>query len=491
MGKATKNYANSGGDERNANVRRYKSTSNPSKTPSNASLAKKVGEPESSSRTSLSGNTANANSGIGKNYPKSKLRSPAKLGPELTMHSITKSNTIENDKEMKISSQGAKLRNQGSKMKPATGYSREKQRSVTPLGSDVPSLAEQAEIQKKDMDELEQIIDDSLNARENGQSNGVKDQKAEAQNGSSPAHDDSKPNGTNGFDSNGKASNGEREDEFSLLLESEEHSFPQNVLTTIEQSVEIDAQTDSLTTTEEAQASNQNDSESYSVDVVESTTSEISEITESTSSDVKDKDSDIQNVNDDPVLYDNITLKDVQIKLNDCLKDKAEDSTDADRSQSEQMTKEATFGKTLRHMSGRSSIGRMRHITLRERQPSPNSSLFVNTSNLSTPEGGSSDYKILRHRNTLLELNSGKSSTPVDRKRKFFQDSLSPVKKLKLDGNGWLNASFEFLKHPFSLIKPIQASSLQKTESNEAEISTAEEVKADDTIANQKWCAIM
>lgn len=175
-----------------------------------------------------------------------------------------------------------------------------------------------------------------------------------------------------------------------------------------------------------------------------------------------------------------------------------DEESNADQSLPEYAHKEATFGKTLRTISGRSSIGRMRHITLRDRQPSPNSSLFVNTSTASLLDDSSTlDYKILRHRTALSELTSSNGGTPIDRKRKFTQETPnSALKKPKTEesSGSLLNASFELLKYPFGYLRtPVQVSStpykFQSDKSSLHNVSASEEVKVGEE--PRKWCVIM
>ena len=131
----------------------------------------------------------------------------------------------------------------------------------------------------------------------------------------------------------------------------------------------------------------------------------------------------------------------------------------------------------------------MRNVTLRDRQASPNSSLFVNTSNLSFDDT-TSDYKILRHRSALSELSSSINGTPYDRKRKLIEESTSAAKKPKTEeSTSLLNASFEFLKHPFQ--RPSQNSTPYKFQADKYNLNTGEEVQADESGAPRKWCAIM
>lgn len=167
-----------------------------------------------------------------------------------------------------------------------------------------------------------------------------------------------------------------------------------------------------------------------------------------------------------------------------------EEEVGADQSAPDYLHKDDTFGKTLRTLSGRKSIGR--HITLRERQSSPNSSLFVNTSSISASEDGTFGYKASRQRIALSELSSSNNGTPSDKKRRLVEETTSLPKKPKTEGSGLLNSSFEFLKNPFSR-RSVQVSTPYKfEESDKSNISSSEEVKADgESGAARRWCVVM
>lgn len=253
---------------------------------------------------------------------------------------------------------------------------------------------------------------------------------------------------------------------------------------------------------EEIQSEAQTDNESYSVDIVESTTSEISETSESiTQSDTqKDKEriDDVTN-NASFVSYDSsIMLKDVQIRLNDCLKDNSKlyDVSNTEDMPNE-LLKDMSFGKTLRNLSGRHSIGRMRHVTLRERRISPNNSLFVNTSSMSMPQDEGTS-KVLHYGSGLLSDSISTNGSPSDRKRKVETENWSSTKKQKTNEEGSiLNTSINLLKG--FRIPSMQVSTPKATpykfESTKLDISGIKnddnKITAEPTESTKKWCVIM
>lgn len=255
---------------------------------------------------------------------------------------------------------------------------------------------------------------------------------------------------------------------------------------------------------EELQNEAQTNNDSCSVDIVESTTSEISETLESVvqSDTQKDKERIDDATNDASfVCYDSsIMLKDIQIRLNDCLKD---NSKLYDVSNTEdipnQLLKDMSFGKTLRNISGRHSIGRLRHITLRERRISPNSSLFVNTSSTSMAQDEGTESKILHYGSGLLSDSFSTNGSPLDRKRRIETENWNSAKKQKTD-----EGSSSILNTSINLLKGLRIPSMQvstpkatpyKFESTKLDISGIKDddnkVTAEPTESTKKWCVIM
>ncbi|XP_076758448.1 uncharacterized protein LOC143427852 [Xylocopa sonorina] len=248
---------------------------------------------------------------------------------------------------------------------------------------------------------------------------------------------------------------------------------------------------------EDLQSESQTDTESYSADVLEATTSEVSEVSETASqSDVqKDKGKPEESVAKDIsfVSYDpSIMLKDVQIKLNDCLKENSKlfETSSASHSSPSEPPKDASFGKTLRSISGRRSLNRMRYVTLREHRYSPNDSMFVNTSSVSLPQEDSQDFKILRYTTGLSDTIglSNRNGSPTEKKRKYETEGWNSTKKQKIESeNSLLNSSISLLK---GLRRPIQVS----TPVSEMKFQT-DKFELDDESKSaseaKKWCIIM
>ncbi|XP_033221288.1 muscle M-line assembly protein unc-89-like isoform X2 [Belonocnema kinseyi] len=246
-----------------------------------------------------------------------------------------------------------------------------------------------------------------------------------------------------------------------------------------------DANSDEKLDKEDQQSESQTDTESY---VVESTTSEVSESSEQPSEPKEQEQSPEAAILDAPcVSYDSsITLKKAQIKLNDCVKDSSKPGEENNEPVNE-LYKDLSFGKTLRTISGRRSLGRLRHVTFREHNRiSPNSSLFVNTSSTSQDD----DFKVLRHRSGLSDSVSS-NGTSSERKRKLYPQESNILKKQKTESEGsFLNASYELLK---SFRRPSLASTPFNFQTDKLNLSgkkISKDIKADETPDN-KWCAIM
>ncbi|XP_020284378.1 uncharacterized protein DDB_G0290301-like isoform X2 [Pseudomyrmex gracilis] len=254
---------------------------------------------------------------------------------------------------------------------------------------------------------------------------------------------------------------------------------------------------------EEIQSEVPTDTESYSVDIVESTTSEVSETSESVSqSDLqKDKEKDDTVNNDDAsfITYNSsIMLKDVQIRLNDCLKDNSKlfEVSNTEDTPSLQ-SKDLSFGKTLRNISGRHSINRMRHVTLRERRISPNSSLFVNTSTMSIAHDEGAESKVLHYNSDVLSKTFPTNGSPLERKRKIETAEWESSKKPKTaNESGLLNTSLGFLKGFSRMqVSTPKATNPYKFTSTRLNISGIRDdddtIKAESTESTKKWCVIM
>lgn len=188
---------------------------------------------------------------------------------------------------------------------------------------------------------------------------------------------------------------------------------------------------------EDLHSESQTDTESYSVDVLESTT-ELSEVSETPSQNESQEKKLQETVKTDTVSYDPaITLKDVQIKLNDCMKE----SSKCEANDTPIPPRDLSFGKTLRNISGRRSLSRMRHVTLREQRYSPNNSMFVNTSGASLLPDDAEDFKILRYSTGLSDTLSTNGMS--ERKRKHEEEWSSAKKPKPESENSLLNTSID------------------------------------------------
>ncbi|XP_043265562.1 translation initiation factor IF-2-like [Colletes gigas] len=251
---------------------------------------------------------------------------------------------------------------------------------------------------------------------------------------------------------------------------------------------------------EDVQSESQTDTESYTVDILESTTSELSEVSEATTQNEahkeKEKEEETNEKDVSFVSYDpSIMLKDVQIKLNDCMKDNSKvfDTNGSDYDSMSQVSKDSSFGKTLRSISGRRSLNRMRYVTLRDEvRYSPNDSLFVNTSSVSLLPSEAEDYKNLRYSTGLSDIVFSSNGSSTERKRKFESDDWSPTKKPKTESdNSLLNTSISILK---GLRRPIQVSTSRsdlKFQTNKVDITDEESNASVNEGAAKKWCTIM
>ncbi|XP_034948797.1 uncharacterized protein [Chelonus insularis] len=147
--------------------------------------------------------------------------------------------------------------------------------------------------------------------------------------------------------------------------------------------------------------------------------------------------------------------------------------------------KDQSFGRTLRGISGRTSLGRLRNITVRERRMSPNDSLFVNTSRISV----SQERSIYGEHFDSPLFNSSR----LERKRKRVADTEPSTKKVKVDeGYNFLNFSWNYLKY---WRRPEQ---VPASNTNELNLNLDNKTNIDDSTINinettepKKWCIIM
>lgn len=258
---------------------------------------------------------------------------------------------------------------------------------------------------------------------------------------------------------------------------------------------------DNLKEKKSSQTESEAGTESCSIDIVESVTSELSEVSESPSqqdTNQKERDNFDQNVKSDitGINYDaSVTLKDVQIKLNDCLKDKFKHVEVCDNDNISNSSTSDTFGKTLRNISGRSAINRFRHTSSLDYRFSPNDTQLTNVSMLSSPRRETTNVKIVRYSTGLSDVMSSNGS-PVERKRKLESPDSITTKKQKTEQSSLLNTSMDLLR---GLRKPIQISTpnvsykVQSDKLNIREINDGNDkylpTHTDD--GTKKWCVIM
>ncbi|XP_076650404.1 uncharacterized protein LOC143357721 isoform X2 [Halictus rubicundus] len=264
---------------------------------------------------------------------------------------------------------------------------------------------------------------------------------------------------------------------------------------------------------DEVQSVSLTDAENTTAEITESLMSDSTEATGNTSQNdernEKEKEKETTAEKEESfVSYDPaIMLKDVQIKLNDCMKENskmleagnADEQTEQDQEQESAMPPrpydDLSFGKTLRNISGRRSISRMGgHVSIRYPRYSPNNSMFVNTSGTSLMPDENEDFKILRYNTGLSETISASNGSSLEtKKRKHETSEDRGGKKQKTETeNSVLTTSISLLK---GLRRPVQASTPVaelKFQSNKLDLLDDERDKSvNDHQAPKKWCAVM
>ncbi|XP_029675621.1 mediator of RNA polymerase II transcription subunit 12-like isoform X1 [Formica exsecta] len=493
MGKTPKKAA-PGGDERNLYVRRLKATTAPSRA-SESSLHERQRESESLNRPKLTGVQKKVPAGPGKNF-KSKLRPPTKGGlnqaskqlklsmknPEAKTADMQGSEEAEVKLNVSIQKENIKEEN-GNKVVKTEESATDKEcvdhieQASDKLQTSIKTIDEIVSIESKNISqEKEGVSLENVNiaTTEMEEDNDIKltfdIEKSPIKNGEEKLNDKRPKDDNSGEELQDQLKNGINEKE-------------------------------------EIQSEAQTDMESYSVDIVESTTSELSETSESISLNDTQKDKekidDVVN-NEASVSYDSSTLKDsymlkdvhVMLVRSDCVKDNSKllDVSNIEGTPS-QLSKDLSFGRTLRNISGRHSIGRSRRITLRERI-SPNSSLFVNTSDMSIAQDEGTESKIL-HYSSLLSDIFPRNGSPLDRKRKIETNWDSAKKQKTDDESSSLNTSINLVK---GFVKPVLISTPKSTpykfESTKLDISginVDNNKKMSETTESTKktWCVIM
>ncbi|KAG7189989.1 hypothetical protein KM043_006147 [Ampulex compressa] len=511
MGKTPKKAA-PGGDERNLYVCRLKAATAPSKA-SESSLPKRQRETDGSNRTKLSGVERRVPSGSGKGF-KSKLRSPVKLGSNQPTRRFGKlSGTSKEGKVSTLNFKGTQSKtadmqpdSDEAEIKANASAQKEVDKEEDTSNQNDECREKVTETDNVDLPAAEQVSESQESTRE-VEENVPTRESAESKETENGQEDTAKQN-----------TEQEEHEEMDIKLSFEAEESPVKIQeqessesvikedVAIEEIHSVQSEVKNVTVEkEDLQSESQTDTESYSVDIVESTTSEVSETSEAVSQNESQKEREREKLTETAgndvsfVSYDSsIMLKDVQIKLNDCLKENSKlyDVRDTEQSTPNPLSREMSFGKTLRSISGRHSISRMRHVTIRDRL-SPNSSLFVNTSTMSLPADETSDCKILRYSSGLSDTYSTNGS-PSERKRKLDPEDWSSTKKPKTEvENNFLHTSISLLK---GLRRPVQVSTPNvepyKFDSSKLNISGLSDddgkMSNESTIeGTNKWCIIM
>ncbi|XP_066581773.1 uncharacterized protein [Prorops nasuta] len=506
MGKTPKKAA-PGGDERNLYDRRLKSTT--AASISETSLAESQRETENSNRANVSGiqKRAYGNAGTAKNL---------KLGNLPKRLSKRPGNT-----NKKLISTAKGLQEYYTDMKPESVETENTISISLPKTDAVNDCTEDKEIIQNKQETIgqgkeEDILDKhGINLEDvHNESGKVTTDKIVLSNSSVPVENSNleHKNGNIDLHENGRVENDQEEEaDMNISLALEENSSKSNEQLSNNDTSESkqkgeskDQESENVELRCQSDNTAEDDIQSCSVDIVESTTCELTENsdpltqTEDESNQLKfNKEADN---NESFICYNSsVMLRDVQIKLSDCLKDNSKlfDESNADLNTPSQLTKDASFGKSIRNISCRRSLNRMRHVTMRENRISPNSSLFVNTSGMSLPDE-LGESKILHYRSGLNDSLSSNGSS-LDKKRKLKLDDSVSAKKRKTDTeSGLLNASISYLKSfrmPIQVPAPsfgiykLSPSRLYNTNKPSEESNT--EVITENPPEGRKWCIIM
>lgn len=510
MGKTPKKAA-PGGDERNLYVRRIKATTAPSKT-SESNLHERQSESENSNRPSLSGVHKKVTTTSTKRIKslRYKLLSPSNLGSSQEAKALTKSlDSIVKDSKVRSTLHNLQVAKQ--KMRPKseeieTNISASVEEDAKEKNaSNVENKQDEATTKDSNANHTEDKEDSTSSTHtekktiESIEENKQTDNEIKLQD---------KENDT--LEAVGEENKDLSEDDIQLNLQiqdspekSQETTSTDNVIKNedeTEQLPQIQEVNDNTKEKKNSQTESEAGTETCSVDIIESVTSDLSEVSETASQQdtQKETDNSEQNLKSDisGVTHDvPVTLKDIKIRLNDCVKENLQhaDVSAVDSNMSNMLSSES-FGKTLRNISGRCSINRLRHTTSYEYRFSPNDSQFTNISALSTSQDKPTNVKILRYNTGLSETMSSNGS-PMERKRKLESPDTTVVKKQKTKQGNLLNTSMDLLR---GLRKPIQISTPNvgyKVQSDKLDISDIND--GNDKLlptydeGTKKWCVIM
>ncbi|XP_014218136.1 translation initiation factor IF-2 isoform X2 [Copidosoma floridanum] len=460
MGKPTKNDAGSGGDERNVE-RKQRAGSNPSKASSSNTVKSRLGDNETSrlktgvrqsARQSIVGKAGlkfptNVTIHTPLKTPSAGLGQPTNRGGSVTKPTISSTN-----KEVKKASElGIKPKSLAGKMKQESESSEPKPKAN--VLDEFPSPAEIIKQQAKESSDhtAEQQPADQQNGL-NGGKTAVDENGTE--NGSSQENGKSS-------EQNGQDAPSERDEEIKLQLEAEDQggsdSKPDDDVPKepLEMGKDEDSQNDVKTSSDGTADDLQTDTESYSVDVVESTTSEPSEATESTAAPSEvGKDDDVQNANDENAMLEASRQK-CSVQLMDCMRDpQAKEVSVAQQSEPENPPI-STNGREYIRPRARPSIRRNFSYN------STNRSLFLNRV---TEEGGpscriiSDNYRKLLTESAATSTNGASLSSKIreaNMKRKANEANPVEEKKAKLVGGDSLLQQKTQLSATSRTIKPV------------------------------------
>ncbi|KAK2587700.1 hypothetical protein KPH14_003815 [Odynerus spinipes] len=513
MGKTPKKAA-PGGDERNLYVRRIKATTAPSKS-SESNLHERQRESEISNRPSLSGvhkKTTPASTKRIKSL-RCKLHSPANLSSSQATKALTKSlDSIVKDSRVQNTLQNLELTKQ--KMQPKLEEA-ETKINISIEKDEKEESAGNVGNKKEEATTKDSNANHTADEQDSTSTTHTEKKTAESIEEAKPADDEVKEQDKENdakviVDENNKELEEQEQDEIQLNLQVEDSPVKLQEPTSSDGTINDANETEKLSQIQEvnddtkekksSQTESETGTETCSVDILESVTSDLSEVSEPPSQqDVqKETESSEHNLKSDAsgVTYDaSVTLKDVKIRLNDCLKEnlKHADVSNVDSSTSNALSSES-FGKTLRNISGRCSINRLRHKTSYDYRFTANESQFTNRSSVSTSPEETTNVRILRYSTGLSETISTNGS-PVERKRKLESPDPVVTKKQKTKQGSLLNTSMDLLR---GLRKPIQISTpnvgykIQSDKLNISEINDGnDKLLPTHDEGTKKWCVIM
>ncbi|XP_014615164.1 PREDICTED: myotubularin-related protein DDB_G0290005-like [Polistes canadensis] len=509
MGKTPKKAA-PGGDERNSCVRRIKPTTASSKT----SESEKQRESDYSSRPKLSNIQKKV---LPSSAKKNKLHNTAN-----SLNQLTKNLAKDTVKEVKVQSTLQHLRLVKQKMQSKLEEAESTSSSISiekddkeETVNDVDNKKEEAATKDSNANHTTDEQDSTTNTNiEKKTAESIDENTTTSTKNETIKSQDKENEKKDHLEENNKECDEKEQDEMQihLRLDDSPAKSPDTTSTIsimndeneLEELPVIQVVNDDVKEKKSSQTESEAGTESCSVDIVESVTSELSEASEPPSQQETQKERENSELNaKNEILginYDaSVTLKDVQIKLNDCLKEKLKhvEVCESDDNISN-LSASNTFGKTLRNISGRSAIDRFRHSSSYDFWVSPNNSQSTNISMSQSPQRETTNTKILRYSTGLSDVMSSNGSF-VEGKRKFGDspESNTTLKKQKTEQSSLLNTSMDIIRE---LRKPIQISTpnisykVQSDKLNISEINDSNDkflpthTTEDGT---KKWCVIM